>query len=156
MSTRRHRRGDARALDLPRLEDDVAVGEDHRAPRPPEPPEHVERARVQPVRERIVHQERGHREEVDVERVLDAVALQRAEVVAVAELRHQVLEDRPVAVARAGAVFPLEVAPDVVLDEVVVEQRVVDVDEEDGGVGAHGLQQRGIRSPRDRYRPTIG
>ena len=66
----------------------------------------------------------------DVARVLDPVALQRAEVVAIAELEEQVLQDRPVAVARGRAELALEPAAQVGLDAVVVEQRVVDVDQE--------------------------
>ena len=54
----------------------------HRRPQGCEAGEHVERARVEPVGERVVDQERRRRQQVRVVRVLDAIALERAEVVA--------------------------------------------------------------------------
>src|SRR5207244_2264113 len=91
--------GDAGALDLARLENDVAVGQDNR-PRPAaELLENVERSRVQPIGERVIHQIRGHRQQMDVLWVLHAIALQGAEIVAIAQIIEQLLEDRPIAVA---------------------------------------------------------
>ena len=63
--------------------------------------------------------------------MLDPVALQRAEVVTVTELVHEALEDRPVPVAACRPELALEMALDIGLDVVVVEQGVVDIDEED-------------------------
>ena len=86
---------------------------------------------IQPVGERVVHEEGGHRQQLDLARVLDAVALEGAEIVAIAQLREQILQDPPIAIARGDAIGPLEMVLQVLLDAVVVEQRVVDVDEED-------------------------
>ena len=63
--------------------------------------------------------------------MLGSVALQGAQIISISELDEERLEDRPVPVARRRAELPLEMAPEVVLDAIVVQQRVVDVDEED-------------------------
>ena len=126
----------ARALDLERLEDDVAVREDHGRSPAAEVLDHVERVREEAVGERVVEEERRHREQVRVARVLDPVALQRAEVVGVAELLAQLLEDLPVALLPLVADLALEVAPHVGDDVVVVDQRVVDVEERDDTAAA--------------------
>ena len=93
--------------------------------------ENVERAREEPVRERIRDEEVRDVEDAQVARALDAVALQGAEVVGVAELGPQLLEDRPVVGAAVGADLGVEVPAQVLGDPIVVEQRVVDVEEED-------------------------
>src|SRR5215468_7038430 len=62
------------------------------------------------------------------------VRFESAEIVAVAQLDKQLLEDRPVPVATSGTELALEVAFDVVLDAVVVEQRVVHIDQKNNGV----------------------
>ena len=64
-------------------------------------------------------------------RVLDPVALQRAEVIAVAQLRKQLLEDRPVPLPAGDSELTVEVLLKVVLDAVVVEQGVVHIDQKD-------------------------
>ena len=64
-------------------------------------------------------------------RVLDPIALQGAEVVAVAQIGEELLEDRPVAVAAGRPELAFEMASEIGLDAVVVEQRVVDIDQED-------------------------
>ena len=70
-------------------------------------------------------------------RMLDPVALQRPQIVAVAELGEQVFEDRPIAVAAGGAELAFEVALEVALDMVVVDQGVVDVDQKNGRADSH-------------------
>src|SRR5882724_9552808 len=133
---------DAGAFDLARLEDHVAVGEDdRRAPRA-EPFQDVERSRIEAIGERVVDQVRRHRHEVQVLRVLGPVALERAEVVAIAELDEERLENRPVPLTTRGAELPLEMALEVVLNPVVVQQRVVHVDQEDDGGGGHDAAAR--------------
>ena len=69
---------------------------------------------------------------MDVLGMLDPIALQGAEIVAVPELVEQLLEDGPVAIAAGRAEFAFEVALQIGLDAVIVEQCVVDVDKEDG------------------------
>ena len=90
---------------------------------------------IEPIGERVIHQIRGHRQQMDVLRMLDPIALQGPEVVAVAQLVEQLLEDRPVAIAAGRAEFAFEMTLQIGLDAVVVEQCVVDVDKEDGLVG---------------------
>ena len=125
----------ARALDLARLEDDVAVGQDHRRAEPAEARDDVERARIEPLGERIVDEEARHRQQPVRGRAarldVGAVALQRAEVVGVAELAAQRLELDPVAIGARDAELAHEVLAQVGDDAVVVEQRVVDVEQED-------------------------
>ena len=73
----------------------------------------------------------------DVVRIRDAEALERAEVVGVTELGAEPLELVPVPLLPVGAELLGQVAAQVVRHGVVVEQRVVDVEEVDGGVGRH-------------------
>ncbi len=63
--------------------------------------------------------------------MFDTVALQGSEIVAIAELREQALQDPPVPITSRGTEGALEMILQVLLDPVVVEQRVVHVDEED-------------------------
>src|SRR6267143_1078761 len=129
--------GDAGALDLARLEDDVPVGKDDR-PRPAaEALEHVECSRVQPIGERVIHQIRGHRQQMDVLWMLDPIALQGAEIVPVAQIAEQLLEDRPVAVATRRSELAFKMALEIGLDAVVVEQGVVDIDKKHGLVRSY-------------------
>src|SRR5438128_1628187 len=128
---------DAGPLDLARLEHHVAVREDdRRAPRA-ELFEDVERPGVETIGKRVIDEIRRHRHEVHVVGVLGPVALQRAEIVAIPELDEQRLEDRPVPVTRRGAELTLEMALEVVLNAIVVQQRVVDVDQENDGSRGH-------------------
>ena len=66
--------------------------------------------------------------------MLDPVALQGAEVIAVAKFGEQFLKDRPVALAAARLRITVEVALEVVLDAVVVEQGVIDIDQKNNSV----------------------
>ncbi len=61
-------------------------------------------------------------------RVLDPVALQGAEIIAVAQLSEELFENRPVPVAGGRAELTFKMALEVILDTVVVEQCVIDVD----------------------------
>src|SRR5215510_6858087 len=74
--------------------------------------------------------------------MLQTVALESSDVVAVAELVEQVLEYLPIAHTRGGAVVPLKVFLEVLLNRVVVDQRVVNVDEKD-----QRMAQRHLRCP---------
>src|SRR2546422_1799996 len=57
----------------------------------------IERA-IQPAGKRIVNQKRRHQQQPRVAHISEPVALQRAQVVRVAQLGAQLLEDRPVPV----------------------------------------------------------
>ena len=117
----------SRALNLERLKNHVAVGQDRRLAVLFVLLDHVERAGEQPVREMVVHQEVRHRDDSEVARMIDPVALQRAQIVRVAELGAQLLEIIPVALLLLVADVALEIALHVGNDVVVVDQRVIDV-----------------------------
>jgi hypothetical protein len=125
-----HRVGDAGALHLARLEDHVAVGQHHHRRGALQMGQNLQRAGVQPLGKGVVEQPGRHRQQLHVQRVLGAVALQRAQVVAVAQRVPQLLQEGRVPVAARRAVGLLQVLPDVGLDAVVVEQRVVHVHQE--------------------------
>src|SRR5881275_1365795 len=93
-------------------------------------PRRAQRARVEPVRKRVVHQEERHPQQLRIVEVLEAIALQRAQVVGVSELRAQLLENRPVAVAAGAAELALQMSAEIGLHGVVVEQRIVHVEQE--------------------------
>src|SRR6185312_12287828 len=94
----------------------------------------LERSREQPVGEGVVHEKRGHPQKLHFARMLDAETLERTEVVAITECREELFQDRPVAVARGNAEAALEMILQILLDPVIVEQRVVHIDEEDDWV----------------------
>lgn len=64
-------------------------------------------------------------------RVLDAIALQRTEIVSIPKLCEQILENGPVPITTSGSVLVLEMGFDIGLDVIVVEKRIVDIDQED-------------------------
>src|SRR5262249_20770012 len=84
-----------------------------------------------------------HRQQARVVRVGEPEALERSEVVGIAELGAQALELVPVALLPLGAELSGEVIAQVGRDPVVVEQRVVDVEEEDGP----GHPRNGVCAP---------
>ena len=85
---------------------------------------------------------------VHLARMLDAIALQRAEIVGVAELAAQLLEDLPVALLALGADASTRWRRRSAITRVVVEQRVVDV-EQKNGIGHRSRVLRGfmVRAP---------
>ncbi len=94
--------------------------------------DHFECLWIEPLRKRIVDEKRRHQQQarIVVAAALgrETIALQRAEIVCVAKLIAQLLEDCPVLVPAGGAELALQVVSEVVLHAVVVEQRVVDVE----------------------------
>ncbi len=97
-----HRVPETRLLDLTGLEHDVTVGQDHRRSKRAQTRECREHVGKQAGRKRIVDQERRHQHQPRIALTLLPVALQRPEVVGVAELAAQCFEDFPVPVtARA-------------------------------------------------------
>ena len=60
--------------------------------------------------------------------MLDPVALQGAEIIAVSQITEELLENRPIPVAAGRPELTFKVALEIILNAVVVEQRVVDVD----------------------------
>ena len=70
-------------LDLARLKDDIAIGEDDCRPPSAEMLDHVQRAGIQAIGERIVQQVGGDLQEVRIARIFGPVALQGAEIIRV-------------------------------------------------------------------------
>ena len=64
--------------------------------------------------------------------MLDSITLQSPEVIPVAQLAKQLLEDCPVTVPTGRPELAFEMTPEIGLDAVVVQQRIVHIDEEDG------------------------
>src|SRR5262245_29085163 len=64
-------------------------------------------------------------------RMMQAIALQRAKIVGIAELEAQLLEELPVLVLPFFTDLLRQISLQVVGDAVVVDQRVVDVEEKD-------------------------
>src|SRR6185437_757727 len=85
----------------------------------------------------VVHQEQRDSQQVGISQILDSVALKGAQVVGVAKLGPQALEDLPVTRLALGAEGLLEVAPKITFDPVVVEQSVVDVEQKNEVVWWH-------------------
>jgi len=123
--------GQPGALDLMRLKDDVAVGQDHGRSIIAEPLQHLESGGKQPRGERIVEEIGRHPQEFDFARMLDTETLQRAQIVPIPELGKKVVENPPIAVAGVAAVSALEMILQILLYAIVVEQCIVDIDQED-------------------------
>ncbi|MBN8904693.1 MAG: HAD-IC family P-type ATPase, partial [Rhodospirillales bacterium] len=121
----------AGAVHLARLEHGVAVGQDHGAAPALHVAHRLDCAGEQAVGERVVHQPVGHAQHARVVHRLDAVAFQRAEIVGVAEFAAELLENGGVAVGRGLAEMVGEVGAQLALHAVVVDQRVVHVEQED-------------------------
>ena len=125
------------ARHLERLEHHVAVRQDRHLAPAARVLDRVERGREEAVRERVVEQEEGHVEEVRAVDVFHPEALQRAQVVRVAQLDAQLLEQLPVALVLPVADLLRQVAAHVGHHVIVVDQRVVDVEEGDHPVARH-------------------
>jgi hypothetical protein len=117
----------AGAFDFARLEDHVTVGKNHRLPPGAKLLQNVQRARVQAIGERIVHQVIGGGEEVPLVGVLHAKTLESAQVIPIAQFLEEFLLNRPEPVATLRAEFTLDMALEIILDAIVVQQRVVHV-----------------------------
>ena len=103
----------------------------------------VERLGKQAIGERVINHEIRDFEELRVTWLFDAIALQGSEIVGVTEFGAELLEELPVARGAFGTNFILKMTLQVIGDAVVVNQRVVDVKEENGAragvLSIHGL-----------------
>ena len=127
-------------LDFARLKDDVAVREDDDRSALAQMADGVECARVDAVGERVVEEIERDAEHTRLARMLDAIPLQRAEIVRVTELGPELLEDLPIALLTLDAERVDQMTAEILDHRVVVEQRVVDVEQKDGigHSGGHG------------------
>src|SRR6185437_1083055 len=126
-----HSAGQTRPLDLARLENDVAVRQKDGRSDAVETLQHCEGARVEPLGERVIDEKGRHGQQLYLARVFVPVALERADIVAITQLREQILQDRPIALAGGSAKSAIEMLLEILLDPIVVEERVVYVEEED-------------------------
>jgi len=161
---------EAGAMDLARLEDDVSVAQDRRRPELLSVIDGIERAREEPVRKRIGDKEVRDREDAEVDRVRISVALQRAQIVGIPELLTQLLEELPVPATGLLPHIGVEMPTQVVCNAVVVEQRVVDIEEHDdvhldlhasstegrtvNANSSSGVMSRSRRRPMSRFAPN--
>src|ERR1700688_1941205 len=63
--------------------------------------------------------------------MFDSVTLQSAQIIAITQLFEEILEDLPIAVPTGCAELAFEMLSEILLNMVVVEQRIVHVDEKD-------------------------
>ena len=88
-----------------------------------------ERTRIKLLGEGIVHQKRGHQQQLRVVEILEPVALQGAEIVRIAELRAQLFENRPVAITLGTAELTFEMLAEILLHGIVIEQGIVHIEQ---------------------------
>ncbi len=87
-----HRAPQARALHLSRLEHRIAIRQDDRRAPLGDTADGVQSAGIQPIGERVVGQPACHAQHAGIVQCFDAIALQRPQVVSVAEFPAQFLE----------------------------------------------------------------
>ena len=105
--------------------------------------------------ERVIDEKRRDLQNVGIAGIFDAIALQRTEVVGVAELAAQRFENGKVSLLTLGPERSRQMALEVGHDAVVVEQCVVDVEEKDNLPGiAHGQSVHQRRGARPAGRPV--
>lgn len=102
----------------------------------------IKRVRIKPVGKGIIDQEARNDQQPWVSRVLDAIALQRSEVIGVTEFGTELFEQRPITVGSIKTNFALKVKFEVGNDVVVVQQCVVHVEQEDDLAGGIGIRWR--------------
>lgn len=73
------------------MEDNIAVRQNDGWPETAQPLQHFERAREQPLGERITREEGRQRQQLHLAGVFDPIVLERAEIVATAKLRERIL-----------------------------------------------------------------
>src|SRR3546814_1581793 len=111
-----------RDVDLARLKDHVAVGEDRGLAPLSDVFDDLQCARIEALCERIVEQEAANGEDRRIVRLRTAIALQGAQVIRITEFGAQLLKNAPILLRTVCADRLFEVALKVGNDAVVVEQ----------------------------------
>lgn len=135
---------EAGAIDFAGLEDNVAVTENDGVTETAGVVDGIKRLGEQAVSEGIIDHEIRNCEEFVFTGALEAVPLESSEVVGIAEFRPQLLKDLPISVGGVGADFSLESALEICGDAIIVDKRVVDVEEEYDVVSIHGVSWKVI------------
>src|SRR4029453_15567318 len=98
-----HSIGETCPLDFAWPEDDVAIRQDDCWAKAAQPLQHLDGAGEQLFCEGVVHEEGGYRQQLHVTRLLGPIALESADVIAIAQLCEEILQDPPITLAcRAG------------------------------------------------------
>ncbi len=120
-----------------RLKNNVAIRKNHRLPPLRHVLHRIHRIWKQAIRERIAHQEIRHRQQIGIVRIVEAITLQRSQVIGVSEFRADLFETLPISLRPLQADAGRQVALQVRGDMIVVEQRVVHVKEKNSVVVRH-------------------
>src|ERR1035437_9603971 len=118
---------------LARLKHDISVAQNHRSPQSPRVFDCIQRLRIEAVGKGIIDHEMRHGQQLRIARLLDAVTLQRAQIVGVSEFATQLLEDFPIVLFGGLTYLICEVALQVFRHAIVIEQRIVYIEKEHGG-----------------------
>src|SRR5258708_15695406 len=99
--------------------------------------ENVQRAGIQTLSDGVMDQIRRHPKNMRVSGVLQPVALQRAQVIRIPELRAKVFKNLKVTPVGVGPEEPSEMPTEICHNPVIIEQRIVDVKKDDRVVPFH-------------------
>ena len=122
---------DSRALDFERLEYDVAIGQNYGLAPLLDVLDRIQRIRIETGGKGIIDEKVRDGEQAGIAGILQAIALQGAEIIGVAKFGAQLLKNIPVNLLALRTDLLLEVALEISGDAIVIEQGVVDVEEED-------------------------
>src|SRR6476646_7392758 len=107
------------------------VGQDNRRPNVVQLRQDLQRGWKQSTGERIVDEVGRHRQKLYFTGMLGAKALQGSQIVAVAKFGKEILQELPIAIAGVAPVGAFKVILQILLYAIIVEQRVVNIDQED-------------------------
>src|SRR5436190_19931286 len=123
--------GQSRATDLERLENDVAVRENDRGTPLLDMLNHLDRVREKTLSEGIIDEKIRNAQQIRGARMFGPIPLQSAEVIRIAQFGPQLLENEPIFLRSLRADFAGEVALQIGCHSIVIQQRVVYVEQED-------------------------
>ena len=124
-------RPQSRPLHLARLKGGVAIREDDGRAKRLRAPNGIDSTRIEAIGKAVIGKPSGHPQHAGIVHRLQAIELQRPEIIDIALCDAQLLEDRPIAVARSLPVLVRHVRPQIGLHPIVVDQRVVDIEQND-------------------------
>src|SRR5215813_6798678 len=119
------------SLDFAWLEHGISVGEDDDGPPLLYVLHRIQSSGIQAVSEWVVDQPARHPQQLRAMQVLEPVALQRSQIIDVSQFAAQLLKNYPVSVASDDPVRLFQVLFKMSLHAIVVDERVVNVEQED-------------------------